>query len=252
MEDHRMNTWIKVARYHLLKRFTYLVLPWAWTAFGFAVDLLVFGLIPVSHGHHWVMTPSGLAQVQDTPSGRDAAGLAGIVIVYFVLGVVSIAQELPFALALGVSRRSYYAGTALLGVALAAVNGLVLTALQAIERATGGWGESVHVFQVPYVLNGPWYLTWLTSSVALALLFCWGMWFGIVYRRWNLPGALAFTAAQVTVLLAAALAITWSHAWSGAGHFFTALPAAGLTGLLAALAAALLAGGYATIRRATV
>lgn len=247
-----MNTWIKVARYHLLKRFTYLALPWAWTAFGFAVDLVIFGLIPVSHSYHRLVTAHGIIQVQNPPSPRDAGGLAGIVIVYFILGVVSISQELPFALAVSVSRRSYYAGTALLGVALAAVNGLAITALQAIERATGGWGESVRIFQVPYVLTGPWYLTWLTSTVALALLFGWGMWFGIVYRRWNLPGALAFTAAQVTVLLAAALAITWSRAWAGTGRFFAALPAAGLAGLLAALAAALLVGGYATIRRATV
>jgi len=247
-----MNTWIKIARYHLLKRFTYLALPWAWTAFGFAVDLVIFALIPVSHGHHRVMTAHGLVQVQNAPAGRDAAGLAGIVIVYFVLGVVGIAQQMPFALALGVSRRSYYAGTALLGVALATVNGLAITALQAIERATGGWGEAVHIFQVPYILDGPWYLTWLTASVALAVLFGWGMWFGIVYRRWNLPGTLAFIAAQVTVLLFAALGLTWSHAWAGASRFFTALSAAGLTGLLAALAAALLAGGYATIRRATI
>jgi hypothetical protein len=75
--------------------------------------------------------------------------------------------------------------------------------------------------------------------------------FGIVYRRWNLTGLLAFVAAQVTVLLAAALIITWAHAWPGVGRFFTSLTAAGLTGLLAMLAAALLAGGYATIRRAT-
>jgi hypothetical protein len=251
MEDERMSTWIKVARYHLLKRFTYLALPWAWTAFGFAVDLLIFGLIPVSHSDHRVMTANGLLQVQNPPSSREAGGLAAIVIVYFILGVVSIAQELPFALAMGVSRRSYYTGTALLGVALAIVNGLVITVFQAVERATGGWGESVHIFQVPHVLQGPWYLTWLTSSVALALLFGWGMWSGIVYRRWDLPGALAFTAAQVTVVLAAALAITWSHAWASVGHFFTVLSAAALTGLLAALAAALLAGGYATIRRAT-
>src|ERR1017187_1388750 len=74
---------------------------------------------------------------------------------------------------------------------------------------------------------------------------------GIVYRRWNLTGLLAFVAAQVTVLLAAALIITWAHAWPGVGRFFTSLTAAGLTGLLAVLAAALLAGGYATIRRAT-
>jgi hypothetical protein len=209
-------------------------------------------MVPVSHSYQQILTAHGLVQVPNPPSSRDAGGLGAIVAVYFALGVLSIAQGLPFAFALGVSRRSYYAGTALLGAALAVGNGLAITALQAIERATGGWGESVHIFRVPYVLDWPWYLTWLTSSVALALLFGWGMCYGIVYRRWSLPGTVTLTAVQVTVLVAAALAITWSHAWAGTGHFFAALSAAGLTGLLAALAAALLAGGYATIRRVTV
>jgi len=128
----------------------------------------------------------------------------------------------------------------------------VLTALQAIERATGGWGVHMHFFQVPYILNGPWYLTWLTSFVGLALMFVWGMWFGIVYRRWNLLGSVAFIASQATVLLAAVVIVAGADAWSGVGHFFTGLTAAGLTGLLAALAALLLAGGQATIRRAAV
>jgi hypothetical protein len=46
--------------------------------------------------------------------------------------------------------------------------------------------------------------------------------------------------------------ITWAHGWTGVGHFFTGLTAVGLTGLLAVLAAALLAGGHATIRRAAI
>jgi hypothetical protein len=43
-----------------------------------------------------------------------------------------------------------------------------------------------------------------------------------------------------------------AHAWPSIGHFFTSLTAAGLTGLLAALALALLAGGYTTARHVTV
>jgi hypothetical protein len=88
--------------------------------------------------------------------------------------------------------------------------------------------------------------------VVLALLFVYGMWIGIIYKRWNLIGVLTFVAAEVIVLLVPALLISWSHSWAGIGHFFTALSAAGLTGVLAALAAALLAGGYATIRRVTI
>jgi hypothetical protein len=54
------------------------------------------------------------------------------------------------------------------------------------------------------------------------------------------------------VLVIAALAATWSHAWHHLGHFFTALTAAGLTGLLAALAVVLIAGGFTTMRRLAV
>ncbi len=78
------------------------------------------------------------------------------------------------------------------------------------------------------------------------------MWLAIIYRRWNLPGLLAFIAAQALALLAVVAIIGWAHGWHGAGHFFTTLTIGGLTGLLAALAVAMLAGGYATIRRITV
>jgi hypothetical protein len=88
--------------------------------------------------------------------------------------------------------------------------------------------------------------------VLLSLVFVYGMWFGLVYRRWNLIGVYGFGAAQVTIGIAGALAATQAHAWPAIASFFITLSAAGLTGLLAALAAVLLAGGYATMRRVTV
>ena len=124
--------------------------------------------------------------------------------------------------------------------------------LQLTERATGGWGLNLHYLRVPYLLAGPWYLTWLTSFAGLTLLLAWGMWLAIVYRRWNLPGSPAFVAAQALALLAVVVITGWAHGRHGPGHFFTTLTTGGLTGLLAALAVAMLAGGYATIRRITV
>jgi len=89
--------------------------------------------------------------------------------------MLSIGRSLPFAFALGVGRCSYYAGTVLLAVSLAAVYGLVLVVLQVIERATDGWGVGLHFFRVAYIRAGPWYLTWLTSFILLALMFVYGM-----------------------------------------------------------------------------
>lgn len=242
------TTMVTVARYHLVRPNLFTVVPWAVLAFSFLVNLVIFAEVPVSH--HEVLTPSGLISVANP--GRDTGGLATVFIFFFVMGVTSIGKSLPFGLTLGFSRRSYYAGTGLLGVTLAAADAVGLTVLQAIERATNGWGATMSFFRVPYLLDGPWYETWVTCFVGMAMLFLYGMWYGIVYRRWGTLGTIAFIAAQVLVVLVFVLAVATANAWPSIGGFFRSLTALGLTGILAALAGVLLAGGHATIRRATV
>jgi hypothetical protein len=229
-----MSTWIKVARFHLADRLSYTGVPWAVLGINFAIWFVLAG----SLGGGSVQIPT--------------VNVVVIYLFFLIAGALSIFRSLPFAFALGVSRRSYYAGTALLAVGLAAVYGLALAVLQVIEQATGGWAVGLHFFRVAYILAGPWYLTWLTSFVGLALMFIYGLWFGLVYRRWNLLGLLAFIAVQAIVLVAGVVITSNAHAWPAIGHFFTSLSAAGLTGLLATLAVVLLAGGYATMRRVTV
>jgi hypothetical protein len=55
--------------------------------------------------------------------------------------------------------------------------------------------------------------------VGLALLFISGMWFGLIYRRWNMIGLLIFAAAQVTLGVAAMVAATQARAWPAIGHW---------------------------------
>jgi hypothetical protein len=229
-----MNTWIKVARFHMADPLAYTALPWGVLGFVWGVWVL---LAASASGYH--------TQI-------PTLALAAIYLFFFIVGVPVIGRSLPFALALGVGRRSYYAGTALFAVILAAVDGLGLAVLQVIEQATGGWGVRLHFFRVAYILPGPWYLTWLTSFIALTLMFVAGMWVGLVYRRWNLLGLCTFLGAVAIVLLGGAVITSHAHAWPAIGRFFTALSAAGLTGLLAGLAVLLLAGCYATMRRVTV
>lgn len=230
-----MSTWVIVARYHLIQRLNYVVLPWGILAFAFMICLAIFASLHASgigtHSDHYY-----------------AGGVATIFAAWFIAGLQATSRSLPFGLALGATRRAYYLGSVVLGVALACVYGLGLAALQAGERATNGWGLRMHFFRVPYLLDGPWYLTWCTAFVALVLLYCWGMWLGLVYRRWSLLGLLAFTATQIAAFTAAALAAAWTGGWHSIGHFFTSVSAAGLTGLLAALIAA----GLSTVRRLTV
>ena len=229
-----MKTLVNVARYHLVDRMMYLAVPWAILAFSFLINVAIAVMAP---------RPAG---------GIYSGGVVTIYVFLLIAGVLSMTRELPFGLMLGVSRRSYYLGTALLVLALGIAYGLALTALQALERASGGWGLSLHYFQVPLIMDGPWYQTWVTSFVLLVLFFLYGMWYGLVYRRWNLFGLLTFAAAQVLVAVAVAALVTLTHSWTAFGHFFTTVQAPARIGVLAALSIVLGFGGFGTIRRAAI
>jgi hypothetical protein len=229
-----MNTWIKVARFQMADGLSYTALPWGVLAINFVIWYVIAG----SFGDHGAQVPS--------------YNICVIYIVVFAVGMLSMFRSLPYAFALGVSRRDYYCGTVLLAIALAVVSGLALALLKVLEEVSDGWGVGLHFFRVSYILAGPWYLTWLTSFVGLTLMFLCGMWFGLVFRRWGLFGIITFACAQVAAALIGVLVVSSSHDWSSVGHFFTTLSAAGFTGQLALLTAVLLAGGYGTMRRVTV
>ncbi|MBO0822397.1 MAG: ABC transporter permease [Actinobacteria bacterium] len=229
-----MTTLVNIARYHLVDRLTYVILPWGLMAFSFLVNLGVGALVP------------------NTPQGYYTGGLATIYIYLLVCGTLSMTRSLPFGLMLGVGRRGYYLGTAMLVASVGVVYGLALTILQVIERATGGWGLGVHFFRIPWILDGPWYRIWPTSFLLLVLFFLYGMWYGLVYRRWNLPGLLAFVAAQVLAALVVVVVVSMTHNWHAFGHFLAALTAWALIGVLAAVAVAMGVGGFTTMRRVTI
>jgi hypothetical protein len=84
--------------------------------------------------------------------GSYTGALASIYIFMIIIGVGAAVRFLPFALTLGLSRRSYYLGTIALMVGLNAVNAVLLTLLWGLELATDGWGIQLHFFQVPWIL----------------------------------------------------------------------------------------------------
>ena len=229
-----MKTLVNVARYHLVDRITYVALPWGILAFSFLINLAIAAMAPTQ------------------PGGMKTGGLITIYVFLLICGVLSMTRELPFGLMLGVSRRGYYLGTALLVLALGIVYGLALTALQALERASGGWGLSLHYFRVPWIMDGPWYQTWLSSFVLLVLFFLYGMWYGLVYRRWGIVGLVTFVVTQMLVALAVVAVVTLTRNWPAFGHFFTSVQAPALTGVLAALTIVLGLGGFSTMRRVTI
>jgi hypothetical protein len=229
-----MNTLVNVGRYHLVDRFTWLALPWGIMAFSFLVNIGVALAVPTG------------------PRGIYTGGLVSLYVFMLICGSLSMTRSLPFGLMMGISRRTYYAGTALLVLTLGVVYGLGLTLLQVVERATDGWGLNLHYFRIPWIMDGPWYETWLTSFVLLVAFVLYGMWYGLVFRRWSVPGLVTFVAAQIVVALLAVVAVSATHSWSGVGHFFTTVTALALTGVLAVVALAMGFGGLTTVRRVTI
>ncbi|MFI0898914.1 hypothetical protein [Streptomyces sp. NPDC020983] len=224
---------LTVVRYLLLDRFTYLVMPWVWAAFAFALDAVILQLTPAGHAaHRWV------------------GGLAAVFLVVFAIAVQTVARALPFGIALGVSRRTYFLGAALLAVALAVCFGAAVAIGQAAERATDGWGMNMAYFRVPGVLDGSWWQTWLGAAAAFVMLFAYGMWYGLVFRRAGLIGTVTFAGAQGVLLTLAAAVVTWLHGWTRFAHFFTVT--ALFPAVMAAVAVILLAGGLATVRRLSI
>lgn len=224
-----------VVRYLLLDRVTYFVLPWTLAAGSFILDTVILQLTPAGDSHQ-----------------RWVGGLSAVFVMMFAVGAQSSTRALPYALTLGVSRHSYLLGAAALAAGLGVSFGLVVAIGQSLERATGGWGIRMAYFRVPFLMDGSWYLTWLTAAIVLVVMFLYGLWYGLIFRRAGLVGTVAFGGAQFGVLAAAAVVTTWVHSWHSVGRFFGGLTATGVTGVLAVAVAALLAGTFGTIRRLTV
>lgn len=225
----------RVARLHLVDRFGYTWLVWGVLAFTFAVNLAIFGVLPPTQ-----------------PTGDYTGALVTIYIFMLVIGVQAAVKFLPFAMTLGVSRRTYYAGTLTLVVGLCALNAVLLTVLWWLEGVTDGWWMQLHFFRVPWILDGPWYQVLLTNFVLLATVFLFGLWSGLVYRRFGLIGSVLFFAALTLVLVGAVILITWADAWPQVGRFLADLNILDASLLMAVVALAIGLGGYLTIRRITV
>lgn len=230
-----MSNLVSVGRLHLVDRFSYTWLVWGVLLFTFLVNMAIFAVIP-----------------QTQPSGNFTGALVTIYIFMAVIGVQAATKFLPFAFTLGVSRRTYYLGTVLLVVGLCAIYGAVLTALWWIEGLTNGWGLQLHFFRVPWILDGPWYQVLVTNFVLLTLVFLFGLWLGLIYRRFALLGSIVFYCVLSLIVVVAVMIITWQQAWPQVWSFLVNLDILAASGILALVAIVVGLGGFLTIRRITV
>jgi hypothetical protein len=226
---------VKVARLYLVDRFSYTWMVWGLMAFIFAINVAIFAVIPLTQ-----------------PAGDFTGALISIYIFMAVIGVQAATKFLPFAFTLGVSRRTYYLGTVLLVVVLCLVYAVVLTVLWWVEGLTGGWWMQLHFFRVPWILDGPWYQVLITNFVLMTLVFVFGLWAGLIYRRFALIGSVIFFGCLSLIVVLGVMVITWRGAWVAFGSFVANLDMLAASSLVAVLAVLAGLGGYLTIRRITV
>jgi hypothetical protein len=222
---------VTVARLHLVDRFSYTWLVWGVLTFTFLVNYALFAAI---------------GPFQE--DGSYTGALLAIYIFMIIIGIQAATRFLPFALTLGVSRRTYYLGTVALVVGLCAAYAGLLTVLWWVEGLTDGWGIRMNFFRVPWILDGPWYQVLLTNFVLLSLIFLAGLLFGLIHRRFGTIGMVLFGAVLVLVLLGVVLVVTWQRWWPQVGNVLADLDILAATGILAIFAAVTAVAGYGAIR----
>lgn len=230
-----MTRLASAARIQLTTWRSSLMLPWAILGSSFALNLIIFALVP-SEGTH------------DT-----TGGLATIYFVVLIAYIVTVREFLPFTLGLGMTRRTFYATTSLLAIAESVVYGFLLYLLKLVENGTGGWGLQLPFFDLAFLPRNNPPLQLLGYIVPLLFMAFLGLFIGTVAKRWGKHGIFTLGALALVITGGLTVLASLTHQWVPIGYWFAAQPPALLfAGWPALLAAVLAAGSFLVIRRTTV
>jgi hypothetical protein len=193
----------------------------------------------------------GLADVaEQSGTTTYTGGLASLYITVIVVFSQAMTQMFPLAMGLSLSRRTYYLGTAAAALLQSLGFGLGLTALDAVEDATNGWGVGLQFWAGGGLDVGNPLLQLVVFTVPMVAA-CWiGLGIGVVFKRW---GAAGIYGLSIGVLLAAgvlAVLVTWRDAWSDLWAWLTDRSVESLTITLPLVLAVAVAGlTYLGLRR---
>jgi hypothetical protein len=230
-----MNRLLAVARLHTVAWRSTLTWPWVICGLSFVVNLAFYA-----------------ALVDAAKEMAVTGGVASLFVVTLVMFSSAVTQVFPYALGLGVTRRTFYAATSLVALAVSVVFAVLLYLLLTLEIATDGWGVGLRFFGAARDLMGAGPASILVYAVLLLLMTFVGMFIGVVYVRWRVNGALTLTAASVVVFGGLVALATWRGWWGGIWSWIGDQSTLSLlAGWPLILVAASALGGLAAIRRAT-
>jgi hypothetical protein len=211
-------------------------LPWLILTMVFVFNLIIFRLVPMS------------PEVDERVTG----GLAAIYVFVLVAHLQTMTQVFPFALGLSVTRREFFAGTSLLILAQAVLQGLAITLMAGLENATGGWGLDILFFRVPVVVEQPLWAQFLIYTVPFVALGYTSVFIGTVFKRWNQLGMYVLGLGSAVLFTLGVLVLNRLEGWPALSRFLVGTPVLELTaGYPALIAVGFAAVGFLVLRRAT-
>ncbi|NLU79030.1 hypothetical protein HCA58_11715 [Micromonospora sp. HNM0581] len=230
-----MNRTLIVARLQFVAWCSVVGWPWGILMLSFLINVALFSTIGDSEDFE-----------------PRTGGLVSIYIVMFIASINAITQDFPFALGLGVSRRSFYLGNVLNYAGQAISYAAVLYLLAVIEEATDGWGVNLLFFGLPFLVVDNPVLRFLSFALPFLLLGFVGIAIALVFKRWGVNGMLTLSTTALAGLGGLVVLANWRGWWSVIGGWLADQPGwALLVGWPALLTLPLAGISYLIIRRAT-
>ena len=196
-----MNRVVAAARLHLMNPLQIIGIPWGIALLSFAINLPI-----------WALTPAS-----DQPGGGVTGGVISLYITVLVVYIQSVTQLMPFAMGMSLSRRTFYLGTVLIAVVTALGYGLALSALTAVEDATGGWGVRLNFWSPgPFDVDNAALQVVVSGAPMLAAAFV-GVAIGVVVKRWGPTGLWTLVVGAIALFGSLAILISWRRAWGDVG-----------------------------------
>ncbi|RWR13511.1 hypothetical protein QNH23_18085 [Siminovitchia fortis] len=180
-------------------------------------------------------------------------GITSIFVYAFVMGILVVVQSFPFAIGMSVTRKDYFFGTVLMGLAACFILGALIRIFTSIENRTSGWGNRFHFFYFPYLNDGTSFFQQLIMYVILfSFLFFLGFLIASFARRFGVKGMMILSLAVLLIGSVIVLLFHQFHVWPDIFKWFSNQTAVGLSYRLIPVVLFSMAASYLLLRKVSV
>jgi len=228
-----MSRTLAVARIHAMDHANVFVLPWVILVSSFVINVIV-----------WLLLPEAAA-----------SGSGGILSLYgFAVAMISVlvSRGFPFQVGFGVTRRDFLKGTVLLMALYSLGSALILTVLNLLEGATGGFGLGGRFFRAPWFTDVPAGQLVLIYALPMLFVLAFGMLCSAIWSRYRTTGMVVLTIASALAVVLMIALVTWRESWPSVGSWFATLQPLTTVLVLGALGVVAIGASWLTLRRAPV